>query len=493
MRSFVFAVMLTVFGFANASSLADDPKEEDFYKILTFEPPKGMVLEAGALAWMPDGKLAVSTRRGEIYLVENPLSADPAKDAKFSLFAKGLHEVLGLAYRDGFLYATQRGEVTKLKDTNGDGRADVFETFCDAWEITGDYHEYAFGSKFDKDGNLWVALCLTGSFTSDQKFRGWALKIAPDGTATPVTSGLRSPGGLGTNAEGDLFYSENQGPWNGACSIKHLEPGAFMGHPDGNVWYKLAPNMGPAPETPKSGGRLLDERKRIPKLRAPAVWFPYQKMGQSASGIACDQTGGKFGPFGDQLFVGDQAASTIMRVDLEKVDGRYHGACFPFRQGFASGCLPSLFGPDGALFVGGTNRGWGSRGPREFSLERLIWTGKMPFEILHMKAKPDGFTLSFTEPVNRETAANPASYSLETYTYIYQSSYGSPEVDQTSPKITKVDVAADGRSVTLLVDKLQEGHVHELHLDGVRADSGVPLLHPRAYYTMNAIPKTIQP
>ena len=153
------------------------------------------MLEAGALEWMPDGKLAVSTRRGEIYLVSNPLSADPAGESKFSRFAHGLHEVLGLAYCDEWLYVTQRCEVSRLKDSDGDGVADRFETVSDGWEINGDYHEYAFGSKFDRDGNLWVALCLTGSFTSENKFRGWALRISPDGKVTPTCSGLRSPGG----------------------------------------------------------------------------------------------------------------------------------------------------------------------------------------------------------------------------------------------------------------------------------------------------------
>ena len=94
--------------------------------------------------------------------------------------------MLGLAYRDGWLYVTQRGEVTRIKDSDGDGQADVFETFSDAWDITGDYHEYAFGSKFDRDGNLWVALSLTGSFTSEAKFRGWGLRITPEGKAIPT-------------------------------------------------------------------------------------------------------------------------------------------------------------------------------------------------------------------------------------------------------------------------------------------------------------------
>ncbi len=162
-------------------------------------------------------------------------------------------------------------------------------------------------------------------------------------------------------------------------------------------------------------------------------------MGQSASGIDCDLSGGKFGPFAKQLFVGDQTHSTVMRVFLEKVNGRYQGACFPFRSGFGSGNVPMRFAPDGSLIVGGTNRGWGSRGPKPFALERLVWTGKTPFEIHEMHAKPDGFELTFTQPVDPKTAGDPKSYSMKTFTYIYRAEYGSPEVDQTTPTIDRVD------------------------------------------------------
>jgi hypothetical protein len=230
------------------------------------------------------------------------------------------------------------------------------------------------------------------------------------------------------------------------------------------------------------------EARKIPELLPPAVYFPYPDMGQSSSGIACDTTGGKFGPFGGQLFVGDQSASTINRVVLEEVDGRYQGACIPFREGFDSGNLPLLLTPEGKLLVGGTNRGWGSRGSKPYALQRLVWTGTVPFEVLAMHARPDGFELSFTQPVDARIAGDPKSYSMETYTYIYQASYGSPKVDPTTPAIAEARVAEDGRSVRLVLDALAEGHVHELHLDVVRSAEGKPLLHPRAYYTLNAIP-----
>jgi hypothetical protein len=211
-------------------------------------------------------------------------------------------------------------------------------------------------------------------------------------------------------------------------------------------------------------------------------------MGKSASGIVCDTTGGKFGPFANQLFVGDQAHSTIMRCFLEQVNGHYQGACFMFREGFGSGTLALLLAADGTMFVGGTNRGWGSRGNKPFALERLEWTGKVPFEIHEMRAKPDGFELTFTKPVDKATADDANSYELQTYTYIYRADYGSPEVDRTTPAITAIQVAADGLSARLTIDVLQEGHVHELHLPGIRSADGEQLLHDVGYYTLNYLP-----
>ena len=478
---------LAIAGLQSTLIMGEDPKESDFYRIATFETPADSVLEAGAFNLMADGRLAVATRRGEVWMIENPFSEN-VEARQFKRFAHGLHEPLGLAERNGWLYVTQRSDVSRIRDKDGDGIADEFEIVGDGWEICGDYHEYAFGSKFDKDGNIWVATCLTGSFGSNVPYRGWCLRITPDGKTVPTTYGLRSPGGIAFNAKGDTFYTDNQGPWNGTCGLKHLVPGKFVGHPGGNKWIKDAePFRGIAAVQPKDDSRMMVEAGKHPDLVPTAVMFPYGKMGQSSSGIACDTTNGKFGPFENQLFIGEQTHSTVMRVDLEIVNGQYQGACFPFRAGFQSGVVGVEMAPSGGLFVGGTSRGWGSRGTRNFAIERLDWTGAMPFEIKTMRARPKGFVLSFTKPVDAKTASDLASYTIETYTYIYREQYGSPEVDHTKPTVQSVKVAEDRMSVELIIDGLQIGHVHELHAKGVRAQSGEPLLHNDAYYTLNQL------
>ncbi|MSU40679.1 MAG: hypothetical protein EXS22_02505 [Pedosphaera sp.] len=479
------AILILAAGFAHA---ADNPKEEDYYPITILPIPEDVVLEASGMEMMPDGKLAVCGRRGNLYTVENPLG-NPGS-MKFKLYADGLHEPLGLSLKDGWLYATQRGEVTRMKDTNGDGRADVFETVNDGWGITGDYHEYAFGSRHDKDGNIWVVLCLTGSFNSNIDYRGWCVRVTPEGKLIPTASGIRSPGGIGLNHLGDVFYSDNQGPWNGSSSLKHLRPGSFQGHPDGFKWFDLAAvkaALGGAPVKPNTNSRMVTERQRVKELVPPACVLPHGKLGNSTSGFAFDGTG-KFGVFKNQLLAGDQTASTINRIFLEKVNGVYQGAAILFRKGFGSGNLSVMMTPEGALFVGGTDRGWGAKGGKKFALERVDWTGKVPFEIHEMRAKPDGFELTFTHEVDAKTVGDIASYTMEAYTYIYRSDYGSPEVDKATPKVTAATVAADKKSVRLKVSGLTKGHVHELHSKGVRSAAGLPLLHAEAYYTLNEIP-----
>lgn len=482
------------------------PVEADYYKITTFETPKQTALEVGSIELLPEGKLAIGTRRGEVWIVSGAGSSDPSA-VSYKLFASGLHEVLGLAYnpRDKNLYATTRYEITRLKDSDGDGRADVFDNMNDGWGVSGDYHEYAIGSRFDRKGDLWVTLCLTGSFSSQVPFRGWALRITPEGKMVPTCSGIRSPGGIGFDAEGEAYYCDNQGPWHGSCTLQHLVPGSFQGHPGGNIWYDLAPHMGPRPIDPipeafqgergrkesRHGGdpdRMVAERARIKQLLPPAVYLVHGKVGNSASAIICDTSGGKFGPFAKQLFIADQSHSNLSRVFLETVKGIKQGAVIPFRSGFASGLIGGRMDEEGRVFVGGSDRGWGARGGKSFCFEKCEWTGQTPFEIHEMRAKSDGFELTFTQQVNPTAAGDVKSYSMREFTYAYREQYGGDEIDEVIPKITAARVAADGKSVRLTVSPLTQGHIHELHLEGVKNQEGTALLHHVAWYTLNEIP-----
>src|SRR5262249_45119144 len=126
-----------------ASSKSAAAAETAHYRLVTLPLPTDIVLEVGGLAFRPDGKLLACTRRGEVWLITNPDAEDTEK-VKYALFAKGLHEALGLVVDGKDVYVVQRPELTKLVDKDGDDVADEFTTVCDKWGVSGDYHEFAF-------------------------------------------------------------------------------------------------------------------------------------------------------------------------------------------------------------------------------------------------------------------------------------------------------------------------------------------------------------
>ncbi len=462
-----------------------EKREREFYRVVSVPLPKGEVIEAGAFELMPDNRLAVGTRRGDIFFMNGVDDEKPRPT--YERFAEGLDEIFGLAHRDGALYVTHSAELTRVTDTDRDGKADRFETISDAWGYE-NYHEYAFGSKFDAKGNLYVALGLSNSYHSRALFRGWAMKITPDGKSIPIASGLRSPGGIGPNEHGALFYIESQGPWNSSCSLKFLKTGGVMGHPASFNWYKYVPHL-KRPVEPESGTRIVTEKERVRELVPYAVIFPYIRMGRSITGYVVDRTSGKFGPFENQLFLGDYTQSIIMRATTEQVNGVWQGACYPFREGLSTGILNVQFTPMGRLLCGGTNRGWPVRGIKPFALERLDWTGRMPFEIKRINITPDGFKFTFTKPVDEKTGNNAKAYKVTTFTHKYHGGYGGPEVDRTEPVVKSAKLATDGLSATIALSELKLGHVHEFNLDGLLDRDKGELLHRHAYYTVNEVPK----
>ena len=140
------------------------------------------------------------------------------------------------------------------------------------------------------------------------------------------------------------------------------------------------------------------------------------------------------------------------------------------------------------MYAGQTNRGWGSVGGKPFGLQRVAWTGVVPFEIHHVALTKDGFDLTFTKPVDRASVTESAIAS-KSHTYAYFSNYGSPEVDQRAEAVAKVSLSPDGKTVSVTGPDLAPGRVYELRADGITSADGEPVLHPDAYYTVNELVK----
>lgn len=450
--------------------------EADYYRVETIPIPPDIVLEVGGMDFSSDGRLMMCTRRGEVW------SWRPGT-TNWSRFAAGLHEPLGLAAEgSNAVVVAQRPELTRVRDTDGDGRADSFETMADVFGLSGNYHEFHFGVGRDRAGNYYgtLNLAFVGVMASLAPLRGWAYQVTPAGEFVPWALGFRSPFGVGVSPEDELFVVDSQGDWWGTSPLLHVPRGKFFGHPGGLRWTQ---NYNGPEDT-----HFINPESLKPIRTPPALWFPYGEMGVSPGQPVWDTSGGKFGPFAGQMIVGDSGKSALYRVALEKVGGEYQGAVFPFRAGFASGISRGVFDGAGNLYVGMTDRGWGSTGGRPYGLQRVSWTGRVPFEVHSIKATKTGFDLRFTKPVAPATATAPARYSIQRYHYLYYREYGSAKVELTAVTPTAARVSADGLTVSLDLPALEAGKVYQFHLGDLRAADGGELLHSDAAYTLNRVP-----
>lgn len=456
--------------------------ESAYYRVDHLVAPPGCVAEVGGMDFLPDGRLAISTRRGQVWLVENALAPDPAA-AKFTLFAEGLWEGLGLAVVDGKVVVMQRGELSRLIDTDNDGRCDRIETVCDSWGLSTNYHEFGFGLPRDAEGNYYISLNLGfGSplwwhGVSFEPWRGWVSKISPDGKLTPFASGFRSPCGIAMNAVGDLFVTDNQGDWVPTSSIAHVREGKFYGAPASLKW---TPEYRAANTEPSLTNPVATERT------PPAIWIPYG-WSRSTGDLAPFPVDKSFASFGsDQLAVAEMTNGAVLRADMEKVRGEYQGAVMPFCKGVGS-AIRTKFAKDGTLLLGLTNRGWGGR-PPGYGIARVRPTGRMPLEIAHVALQQDGFRVSFTQPLANDAVVTPENVLLRRHHYDWWWEYGSPERDRRALPVDSVEIAPDRRSLTLRASQLECGAVATVIFPEMTSASGEPLLHREFAYTINQLP-----
>ncbi len=471
--------------FAAPADFRDSPAGDDFFRVEHFPIPKDIKLLVGGMDFLPNGDLAVCTYQGEVWIIERATSAPT--QARWRRFARGLNEPGGLRVIGGKIYVTQKCELTRLTDTDGNGEADLFECISDGWGYTGNYHSFATGPALDAAGNFYVM--ITGHRTIyDVPFMGWCMKVTRSterGTRNDellsqrfategFCSGLRVPNGFG-EFNGDIFMTDNQGHWIAANKLNHLQAGKYYGHPSAS----------PAPREQFNGDA---------NFAPPAVWFPYAWI-RSASGIAtiADE---RFGPFKGQMLVGEFQNASVFRVALEKVNGQWQGAVFPFVKGFASGVNRLAFGPDSKLYAGGLRMGhWTSIAPQPHSLDRVSFTGKMPFEIREVHARADGFELTFTQPVDAALAGDAENWDATQYTYAYDGKHNAPEKDRDekilgpASRVTKAAVSADKLSVRLTVGGILLRNVVMVRALGVKNTEGKPLRNDTFHYTLNEVPK----
>jgi len=423
------------------------------------------------VAFSGDGMLyAIAMTEGQVWRTRIPPPGQPERVA-WQRFASGLYHPIGLQIVDGRIYVAQKSEISELIDRDGDGSADHYRTVATGWSLShAGWHEYCFGLAVDAERNLWLAL-NTGNFWTHPglvkpgRWRGSILRVGHGSeTLDLVATGCRTPNGIARGPGGTVFFTDNQGDWIPTCKLAPIVPGRFYGHPEGAA-------------------------DALPKEAFPdgksAVWLPHGRS-KSTSGPAWDETQGRFGPFADQMFLGDAgygANPGIMRIALEKVNGEYQGACFRFIDAQPLGCERMAFGPDHHLYVAALASG----------LARIRHTDQTPAALhaLHVRPGGVGFTVDLTKPLAADATPQAEQCKVSSYHYVYSGQYGSPETGARQIAVERVDVSSDRRQLTLTfpVEKHPLGMVYAFDFKGLTFAEGERLGQTEAWYTVHQIPE----
>lgn len=443
---------------------------------LTDLRPEGFEPQVTGMDWLPDGRLAISTWggtdnvAGEVYLLDN-VTGDTSRDkVTVEKVASGLREPMGIKYVDGSLYVSQKHELTRLVDRDGDDVTDEYRTVA-TWPYGGNFHEFAFGLLY-RDGyfyvNLSVAIDLGGATTNPQPApnRGTTYRInKKTGKISPVAGGLRTPNGIGWGPGGGLFATDNQGGWLPASKLVQIKQDRFFNH--------YTEPAGPFEDSP---------------VTEPVLWLPQNEIGNSPS-TPLYLTKGRFA---GQMLIGDVTYGGLQRAYLEKVKGQYQGAVFRYTQGLEAGVNRVSMGPDGAIYTGGlgADGNWGQEGKLKFGLQKLTPNGGNTFDVQKMRAVPGGFDLTYTQPVSEETAAELASrYEAQQWRYTPTGDYGGPKIAEEELTVRSATLSDDGRTVRLRLDGLKPDRV--VHVRSPRpftSASGETLWSTEAWYTLNEMP-----
>ena len=380
------------------------------------------------LDFLPDGRAAVCTAHGDVWLATVD---ENAATVSWQRFATGLYQPMGLKVVAGNVVVLERGQLTRLHDPNADGEADFYECLSGDWHGAGGEHAYDTCLETDPQGNFHFF--KTGD--TGTPHGGCLLKVSADGQRVEVlATGFRHPIGLGMSPTGVVTGADQEGNYMPATRIDQYVRGGFYGD--------LRAHHRPTPPTTFDG---------------PLCWLP-REVDNSAGGQVWVPPN-TFGPLAGlplHLSYGRCKAFVLLRDEFtHETGGGAQGGVWDLNLPFLSGSKAGRFHPDGSLWVCGLN-GWQTAAKADGCVQRVRWAGKPLDAVVGLKVTADGVALTSSRPLDRAAAENVQHYRAARWNYRWSKEYGSPRlrpsdgaVGQDEVAVTGAKLSADGRTVRL--------------------------------------------
>jgi glucose/arabinose dehydrogenase/mono/diheme cytochrome c family protein len=391
--------------------------------------PWRRALRAGDIQFLRDGTGVLVTLDGDVWLARG--LSEKTGPVRWTRFASGLHEPMTVAIRDDEIFAFDKNGIWRLRDTDGNGEADVHELFSNAFAQTADYREFPATLRLAPGGEFVIAKGGQQATTLG-KHNGSVLRISADGRrATVLGYGFRQPA-LGVNVRtGLVTASDQQGNYVPATPLHIVRDRQFYGF--------LAP---------------FQEKEKYPApVAEPLTWIPHPVNTSALSQVWLFDA--KLGPLNDALVHIGFNQPELFRVLLNERGSRLQASVVSITKDFDFTPLNGAVNPaDGQLYIAGFQViGWGNVLDTGSGFARVRYTGApvtIPREVVPMQ---NGVLLRFDVPLDPQAARDPASYSLQSWAYQRTYKYGSPQFkadgtpgqDALTP--SSAYLSRDGRSV----------------------------------------------
>ena len=446
---------------------------------IPFDNPYGSRMRTGGFDFFSDGRAAITTWNGDVWLVDG-IDGD-LDEVRWTRHATGMFDPLGLRIVDDVIYVHGRDGITRLHDRDGNGEADFYECFNHDVMITSSFHEFAFDLQTDRAGNFYVSKggpVKPGGRGFDEivPHHGTILRISKDGGSLDViATGLRAPNGIGVSPDGVVTSGDNEGSWIPRCRLNWItEPGYYGGVRD-------TAHMQDVPDRPD----------------LPLCWMPMEIDNSSGSQVWV--TSDKWGDLQGRLLHLSYGTCGLYLVLEEEVSGQVQGGVVRFPVSFSSSAMRARFHPvDQQLYIVGL-QGWQTSAAREGGFHRVRYTGKPMRMPTALKTCDRGVYLTFDAPLDAEVAADPDSYGVEVWNYVYSKNYGSPEVSPAHPErkvergkqnrdelaVHSVVLSADGRTVFLEIPSIQP--VMQMRISYNLDDASGELVKGEVHNTIHAL------
>ena len=427
--------------------------EESPYAVDVFTLPQdnpwNSRMRPTGIDFLPDGDQAVvSTIDGEVWLLKGISQKEGM--VQWRRIATGLFQPLGIKYHKGDIYLSCRDQIVILRDLNGDGETDFYESFNSDHQVTEHFHEFAMGLQTDPAGNFYYAKSGRHARTSLVPQHGTLIKVSPDGKSSDIIAhGFRAANGVCINPDGSFIVTDQEGYWNPMNRINWVEEGGFYG----NMYGYGAPA--------DSSDAAMEQ---------PLCWMD-SKYDRSPAELLWAESD-RWGPLNGSLLSLSYGYGKVFVVLPQTVDGTRQGGMveLPVPQ-FPTGIMRGRFNEKDGQFYGCGMSAWATNQMIQVGgLYRIRHTGKPLHLPVAMKASEQGIELHFANALDQSSAKDTAAFEINTWDLKRSRRYGSKRYNTQTLAIEGLTLSDDGKTLTINLPDIQPTWVMEIKYDLVAAD-----------------------